>query len=127
VQRIPRYLLLLKELLRFTEPTHPDYAELQKALEGIKEVTEFIEAQTSKAHNLSKLASIQSRLVPANQLVRTRSRCPCVRVRVRVRVRVCVRCVRVRCVRCAVCVCDGVLMTDLNNNNRNCCSPTESF
>jgi hypothetical protein len=26
----------LKELLRFTEPTHPDYAELQKALEGIK-------------------------------------------------------------------------------------------
>ena len=85
VQRIPRYLLLLKELLRFTEPTHPDYAELQKALEGIKEVTEFIEAQTSKAHNLSKLASIQSRLVPANQLVRTH-RCP----------RVCA---------CAVCAC----------------------
>jgi hypothetical protein len=86
----------LKELLRFTEPTHPDYAELQKALEGIKEVTEFIEAQTSKAHNLSKLASIQSRLVPANQLVRTR-RCPRVRVRC---VRVRVRCVRVRAMVC---------------------------
>jgi hypothetical protein len=70
--------LLLKELLRFTDSTHPDYEELQRALEGIKEVTEFIENQTNKAQNLSKLASIQSRLVPANQLVLFPSRA-CVR------------------------------------------------
>ena len=47
------------------------HQELRKALEDI-EVTEFIEAQTNKAQNLSKLASLQSRLLPANQLVRCR-------------------------------------------------------
>ncbi|KAI9168444.1 hypothetical protein H9P43_007816 [Blastocladiella emersonii ATCC 22665] len=36
VQRIPRYELLLKDIIRHTEPTHPDLAHLQQALAGIR-------------------------------------------------------------------------------------------
>eukprot|EP01114_Cavostelium_apophysatum_P015268 TRINITY_DN4122_c0_g1_i4.p1 TRINITY_DN4122_c0_g1~~TRINITY_DN4122_c0_g1_i4.p1 ORF type:complete len:945 (+),score=286.26 TRINITY_DN4122_c0_g1_i4:179-3013(+) len=42
VQRIPRYSLLLKELLKLTTPSHPDYENVSKALEKIKEVTDLI-------------------------------------------------------------------------------------
>lgn len=32
VQRIPRYVLFIKDLLKHTGPSHPDHAPLQKAL-----------------------------------------------------------------------------------------------
>jgi len=42
VQRIPRYELLLKELINCTWETHPDYTNLEKALQTIKGVASTI-------------------------------------------------------------------------------------
>jgi hypothetical protein len=33
VQRLPKYVLLLKELIKNTHPTHPDYQNVRKALD----------------------------------------------------------------------------------------------
>lgn len=35
VQRIPRYNLLLRDLIRQTKPDHPDYNNIQEALKHI--------------------------------------------------------------------------------------------
>jgi hypothetical protein len=42
IQRIPRYVLLLTELLKHTEPSHPDHELLQKAIPLVKDVAEFV-------------------------------------------------------------------------------------
>lgn len=41
VQRIPRYNLLLSDLLKRTESTHPDYANLQQALANMQSVASY--------------------------------------------------------------------------------------
>lgn len=38
MQRICRYPLLLKELLKLTEDSHPDHAEIEKALARLEAV-----------------------------------------------------------------------------------------
>jgi len=42
VQRVPRYVMLLQDLIKNTEPLHPDYAWLEKSLESMKAVATFI-------------------------------------------------------------------------------------
>ena len=42
VQRIPRYNLLLSDLLKRTEATHPDYANLQQALAAMQSVATYV-------------------------------------------------------------------------------------
>ena len=37
VQRIPRYKLLLEQLLKYTPESHPDYANMGAALESVCE------------------------------------------------------------------------------------------
>ncbi len=38
VQRVPRYRLLLIELLKHTRESHPDWADLKAALENVRSV-----------------------------------------------------------------------------------------
>lgn len=38
IQRIPRYTLLLGELLKSTQPNHPDYEDLKKAIKSLEDV-----------------------------------------------------------------------------------------
>jgi hypothetical protein len=38
MQRVTKYPLLLREILKHTEPTHPDYAALDKCYTRIAEV-----------------------------------------------------------------------------------------
>jgi hypothetical protein len=38
VQRIPRYVLLLKELLKYTNPSHPDFPLLEQAYAKVKKI-----------------------------------------------------------------------------------------
>jgi len=40
VQRLPRYQLLIKELLKYTEEGHVDYAPLQEAMKKIIELNQ---------------------------------------------------------------------------------------
>ncbi|XP_037800878.1 uncharacterized protein LOC119595786 [Penaeus monodon] len=37
VQRVPRYILLMKQLLKYTEPQHPDYQHLHACLERLRD------------------------------------------------------------------------------------------
>ncbi|KAL6044463.1 MORN repeat protein [Balamuthia mandrillaris] len=77
VQRIPRYQLLLKELISFTEESHPDYANLKSALEQIKKIADEINDavlrsdSTKEVHTLSKMIpGIQKLLTGSRQLVK---------------------------------------------------------
>jgi len=38
IQRVPRYVLLIKELVKHTTEDHPEYASLQKALKSIQKI-----------------------------------------------------------------------------------------
>ena len=37
VQRVPRYILLLKQLLKYTDPTHPDYRHINACLDRLRD------------------------------------------------------------------------------------------
>jgi hypothetical protein len=62
VQRVPRYVLLLKELRRHTGPSHSHYSSLISALNKIQVIASFINEGKRQAENLSKVSEIQSRI-----------------------------------------------------------------
>ena len=68
IQRVPRYRLLLDELIKFTPEEHVDLADLRKAIELIKNIASFINEKKRESENISEIASIQPRLkgVPFN-------------------------------------------------------------
>jgi len=52
IQRLPRYVLLLSDLLDATPTTHPDFAPLKEAVAKMKAVTEFINAEKRTHENI---------------------------------------------------------------------------
>eukprot|EP00026_Physarum_polycephalum_P001095 Phypoly_transcript_01096.p1 GENE.Phypoly_transcript_01096~~Phypoly_transcript_01096.p1 ORF type:complete len:1113 (-),score=285.59 Phypoly_transcript_01096:143-3481(-) len=62
VQRIPRYVLLLQDLLKYTNPTHQDFNNLSNALSFIKDLADFINSNKSDADNINKILGIQEHL-----------------------------------------------------------------
>lgn len=48
VQRLPKYVLLFKDLLRHTLPTHPDHKNIVDALAKFKDVNQYINDQIDK-------------------------------------------------------------------------------
>lgn len=62
IQRICKYPLLLKELLRHTEKTHKDYANLQLASEKIDSVVKVANEATAILGERDRLASIQAKI-----------------------------------------------------------------
>jgi len=69
VQRLPRYALLLKELIKFTEPTHVDYENLNDAHDKVKEVNTYINKRKQDSDNNNKILAIQDSLVSAVPIV----------------------------------------------------------
>jgi hypothetical protein len=63
VQRIPRYVLLLRELIKYTLADDPDLGNLNKALSKMMNVAEEINAKKRDAENLAQIQQIQSQLV----------------------------------------------------------------
>lgn len=61
VQRLPRYVLLLKELLKYSNQTHPDYAYLERAHAKVKAVLdELNRGIDEEAHvRVQKIISIE--------------------------------------------------------------------
>ena len=56
LQRIPRYVLLLRELIKLTPATHRQHQPLLCALDGIEQVAAYINArkqQTEQMHAVS--------------------------------------------------------------------------
>lgn len=62
IQRIPRYVLLMKELLKHTHEQHPDHMFVHKALEDVQEVADHIDARMSANEKEAKVLEIQSNL-----------------------------------------------------------------
>jgi hypothetical protein len=64
VQRLPRYILLLRELYKHTPPTHADEPLLAKAVEKVSAVAEFVNEKKRSAEQLMQLHALQQQLKP---------------------------------------------------------------
>lgn len=60
IQRIPRYRLLLQDLIKHTEKDHPDYANLNKALESILQVADHLNAAMKGIDATNEIIKIQN-------------------------------------------------------------------
>jgi hypothetical protein len=63
VQRIPRYVLLLQDLLNNTVKEHLDYENINGALGRVKDFANYINVSKRQTENLEKLRAIQEKLV----------------------------------------------------------------
>lgn len=64
VQRPPRYLLLLKELLAATPPAHPDARHLKEAISKMEEINNFLNSEKKEFELRSKMTELISRFGP---------------------------------------------------------------
>lgn len=55
VQRMPRYAMLIRELIKYTDKDHPDYGNLDKALKNIEEVTAYLNEKKREAVYMQQL------------------------------------------------------------------------
>jgi hypothetical protein len=62
IQRIPRYLLLLKEMLRHTPADHPETEQLQRAVEKIAAIAEHVNQSKKRAEDFTKVIGIQGKI-----------------------------------------------------------------
>ena len=60
VQRVPRYELLLRELMRYTPESHAERLTLCAALTKIQSIAHHINASARHAQEMSKLIEIQN-------------------------------------------------------------------
>eukprot|EP00771_Trimastix_marina_P000928 gnl/Trimastix_PCT/1964.p1 GENE.gnl/Trimastix_PCT/1964~~gnl/Trimastix_PCT/1964.p1 ORF type:complete len:1070 (+),score=340.31 gnl/Trimastix_PCT/1964:77-3286(+) len=61
-QRIPRYRLLLRDLLKYTPEAHIDRTNIEEALNQISETAAFINQRARDAENVERVFSYQSHL-----------------------------------------------------------------
>ncbi|KAL0483141.1 hypothetical protein AKO1_014817 [Acrasis kona] len=64
IQRIPRYQLLLRDLIHHTEPYHPDYADLISAEEKIREVAVHLNTAMKVIDATNELLRVQQSFSP---------------------------------------------------------------
>jgi hypothetical protein len=63
IQRIPRYVMLLQDMLRCTRKDHPDHPLLEKAYLEVKTVADYVNEKKREAENLNLVLSIQKKIV----------------------------------------------------------------
>eukprot|EP01133_Synstelium_polycarpum_P001194 gene1194-1376_t len=63
IQRVPRYNLLLMDLVKHTWPEHPDYTTLCSATERMRGIATFLNEKKREGENFLKFTEIQSSLV----------------------------------------------------------------
>eukprot|EP01125_Pyxidicula_operculata_P007443 TRINITY_DN2533_c0_g1_i1.p1 TRINITY_DN2533_c0_g1~~TRINITY_DN2533_c0_g1_i1.p1 ORF type:complete len:1306 (-),score=461.85 TRINITY_DN2533_c0_g1_i1:247-4164(-) len=71
VQRLPRYVLLLRDLLKNTEEHETDFALLSKAVEKMSSVADYVNDKKREAENLNAVSLISKLLVGSTELVKT--------------------------------------------------------
>ena len=62
VQRLPKYVLLFKDLLKSTENSHPDYNDIEKCLEKFKDINEKNNKVLDMAEKNLKIFQLQKTL-----------------------------------------------------------------
>jgi len=62
VQRVPRYTLLIRELLSKTPETHPDYQPLQKAMDFVGSVTSAINEAKRRVEAHERVSELEEEL-----------------------------------------------------------------
>uniref|UniRef100_A0A6P7GAZ5 Rho guanine nucleotide exchange factor 39 n=1 Tax=Diabrotica virgifera virgifera TaxID=50390 RepID=A0A6P7GAZ5_DIAVI len=62
IQRVPRYKLLLTQLLNLTKPTEDDYVSLKECLEKIEDAAEHINKIVEDQENMQRLLELQRSL-----------------------------------------------------------------
>lgn len=67
VQRIPRYRLLLEQLMKYTEENHPDYTVVKQALEKICELAHYNNEAIRVRENKSKMMAIMMQIEPTTR------------------------------------------------------------
>lgn len=72
IQRIPRYVLLLSEIVKVTPETHEDFADLSKALVKVKDIADYVNAAKKRIEMLQRGVDIQNQVgikdVPAHRI-----------------------------------------------------------
>ncbi len=63
VQRIPRYLMLVKSMLKHSYPAHPDYANLKTAEERISAIAVIVDQKAKDFENVQKMHHIDNILL----------------------------------------------------------------
>eukprot|EP00494_Astrolonche_serrata_P029836 UN30103 len=61
IQRLPRYSLLLKELLKYTDEEHPDFLYIEKALLEVTKVNLLINTKIAEQENRNRVRTIEKR------------------------------------------------------------------
>lgn len=62
IQRLPRYVMLLEDLLRNTPKDHPDFVDLTTALSKVQSVADYVNEKKREAENVNLVLDVQSRL-----------------------------------------------------------------
>lgn len=62
VQRIPRYVLLLRELKKYTRPEEEDFTPVCMALVKLRSIADEVNQSAKNIENMSKLLDLQNRL-----------------------------------------------------------------
>lgn len=60
IQRVPRYRLLIQEILKNTDADHPDYKELNEALKLVREVANSINESVKLRENRDEIRKVES-------------------------------------------------------------------
>ena len=60
IQRVPRYNLLLRDLLAKTSENHPDYGHLTAALKILEGVMEYLDKNITEIENIEKMLKFSS-------------------------------------------------------------------
>ncbi|EPZ33903.1 Dbl homology domain-containing protein [Rozella allomycis CSF55] len=63
VQRIPRYILLVKQLLKYTDKRHKDFPLLNQAYERLSEIASFIDQKRREAEQYQNIIKLQENIL----------------------------------------------------------------
>eukprot|EP01121_Diplochlamys_sp_Union-15-3_P012761 TRINITY_DN386_c0_g1_i2.p1 TRINITY_DN386_c0_g1~~TRINITY_DN386_c0_g1_i2.p1 ORF type:complete len:589 (-),score=122.99 TRINITY_DN386_c0_g1_i2:45-1778(-) len=74
IQRLPRYHLLLEDLIKHTRKSHKDYVSLRLAAEEIKRVTNYINEQKGISENMHRVLEVQNSLNGNKHIIFTEGR-----------------------------------------------------
>lgn len=69
VQRLPRYEMLLRALLKLTDDNHPDYENLETAVNQVKQINDHVNFKKRESENRATVFAIQAKLIGFDNLV----------------------------------------------------------